>query len=174
MANTAGNVKVGTTGAVYSGATSLTAPTAYNSSLDAGFADFGYITEDGITEARDRTQDVFRAWQLAAVVRTVVTEAGMTFEFAAMEMKKTTVQTFYGATVDDSTGLIIVDPAATGGRKSWVIDIIDGTDTIRWYIAEGEVTDPGDVTYANSEPIAFGMTIQAYGSPKRWQQSLIV
>jgi len=158
MALTASNVRAAITGAVYVGATATAAPTSHNSVLDAGFADLGYLNADGITEARERTSEPIRAWQLNTIVRTLITESGMTFTFVPIETKKKTIETFYGSSVTDGTGLITVDPASTGGRLSWVIDVIDGTDTIRWYIAEGEVTEVGDVVYAagSGDPIGYG------------------
>jgi hypothetical protein len=55
-----------------------------------------------------------------------------------------------------------VTPATTGGRKSFVIDVVDGSDLLRIYIPEGEVSEVGDVVYASGEPIGYEVTVRAY------------
>lgn len=176
MANTAANVRVGYTGSVYVGATTTPAPTSHNSSLDAGFKDHGYINPDGIIETRDRTVEPIRAWQANAIVRSIVTESEMTFKFVMIETKKTNVETFYGSSVTDGTGLVTIDPSQTGGKLSWVIDIVDGSSTARIYVAEGEVVEVGDVVYAanSGDPIGYEVTVRTYGSVKKWESTLIV
>lgn len=174
MALVAANVRVAVTGAVYVAPTGTAAPTAFGSTLNAAFKDLGYVSEDGVTETRERSTEDIRAWQNAAIVRTAVTESAIRFQFVLIETKKETVEAFYGSSVTDATGLITIDPSTTGGRKSWVLDIIDGAVTERTYIAEGEITEVGDVVYANGEPIGHDVTVTAYTSPLRWYSQLIV
>lgn len=156
-------VRVGTTGAVYVGATSSAAPTTATSSL-TGFTDLGYIHSDGVTETRDRSTNQIRAWQNADLVREVVTEATATFQFTLLETSLEAVAAYYGSSVDLTDGSVEVNPAATGGRKSFVIDLIDGTDAIRTYVPSGEILAVGDQVYQNGEPVGFDVTITAYAS----------
>lgn len=163
MALVAENVRVAVTGAVSVGPTSATAPTDADSPL-TGFDDLGYVHEDGVTETRERSTEQLRAWQNAAILREVVTEASMSYTFRLVETKKETVELYYGGTVDGMDGSIAIVPAKTGGRKSFVIDVIDGTDFIRVYIPSGEVTEVGEQVYASGEPIGYEVTITAYPS----------
>jgi hypothetical protein len=163
MANSAANVKVGTTGAIYVGETSATAPSGATTVL-TGFTDLGYISADGVTETRDRSTNKIRAWQNADLVREVVTEAGATFQAVLLETSAATLAAYYGATVDIADGSIEINPSATGGRKSFVIDLIDGTDAIRTYVPSGEILSVGEQVYVNGEPVGYDVTITAYAS----------
>lgn len=87
MALTAENVNVGTTGAIYVGPTSSTAPTGATSVL-TGFTDLGYISADGVTETRDRSTSQIRAWQNSDLVREVVTEATATFSATLLDLSR--------------------------------------------------------------------------------------
>lgn len=161
MALDSSNVRVAVTGAVRVGATTATPPTDAETTPD-GFDDLGYVSEDGVTETRERSTDQLRAWQNADVLREVVTEASMTYTLALVETKPETVELYYGTDVDPLDGSVAIVPARTGGRKSFIIDVIDGNDLIRVYIPSGEVTEVGDQVYASGEAIGYEVTITAY------------
>src|SRR5690606_25138384 len=86
MALVSENVRVAVTGAVMVGPTSASAPTDADTP-PVGFDDLGYISEDGITETRERSTDQLRAWQNADVLREVVTEASISYTFRMVETK---------------------------------------------------------------------------------------
>lgn len=161
MALVAENVRVAVTGAVMVGPTTAPAPTDADTP-PTGFDDLGYISEDGVTETRERSTDQLRAWQNADVLREVVTEASISYTFRMVETKAETVGLYYGADVDPLNGSIAIVPARTGGRKSFIIDVIDGNEFIRVYIPSGEVTEVGDQVYASGEAIGYEVTITAY------------
>lgn len=183
MALDSSNVRVAVTGAVQIGDTGATAPTDGDTEWTEG-TDLGYVGEDGVTETRDRSSEQIRAWQNGDVLREVVTEASLTYTFILVETKAETVELYYGNTVDATDGSIPIVPTKTGGRKSFVIDVIDGDDFIRTYIPSGEVTEVGDQVYANGEPIGYEVTITAYptdaiqddagtnASARKWYSSL--
>lgn len=162
MALDSSNVRVAVTGIVAVAPTGTAAPTNGSSALNAAFADLGYVHEDGVTETRDRTTNSIPAWQNGDNVREVVTAASLTFAFRMIETKKATVELYYGNAVTDATGSIVIVPARTGGRKSYVIDVIDGDEFIRTYIPAGEITEVGDIVYQNGEPIGYEVTVTAY------------
>lgn len=163
MALSSENVRVAVTGAVYVGPTSADAPTDADTP-PVGFSDLGYVHEDGVTETRDRSTEQLRAWQNADVVREVVTEATMTYTLRLVETKAETVELFYGVPVNPADGSVSIIPTRTGGRKSFIIDVIDGDDFIRAYVPSGEVTEVGEQVYSNGEPIGYEVTITAYPS----------
>lgn len=177
MATNANNVRVGTTGAIYVGETVASAPTGATASL-TGFTELGYVSTDGVTETRDRSTNQIRAWQNADLVREVVTEATATFQFVLLETSLQALAAYYGAEVDQTDGSIEINPAATGGRKSFVIDLIDGTDAIRTYVPSGEILSVGEQVYQNGEPVGYDITITAYASDagysyKKWYSALV-
>lgn len=155
------NVRVGTTGAIYVAATSATAPTGATTSL-TGFSALGYVSADGVTETRDRSTNQIRAWQNSDLVREVVTEATATFQAMLLETSADTLGLYYGSSVDTSDGSVEVNPAATGGRHSFVIDLIDGSEAIRTYIPSGEILSVGEQVYQNGEAVGYDVTITAY------------
>lgn len=164
MALTAANVRVGVTGVVMIGATSATAPTG-TSSATTGFVDLGFVGESGVTESRSRSLNDIKAWQNAATVRRVVTDSTLTYQLTLIESSKAVIEAFYGATTSGATateGTIGVIPAATGGHKSFIIDVVDGAEVRRIYIADGEITEVGDVVYASGEAVGYDVTITAY------------
>lgn len=163
MALTSSNVRVAVTGAVYVGPTTADAPTTPTSALDVDFVDLGYISEDGVTEERERDTEDIKGHN-GVIVRTVVTEASATFTMTLIETKKEVIELFYGSAVTSTVGYghISVDPAETGGRKSFVIDTVDGSENIRTYIPEGEVVEVGEVARKVDEPLAYEITIKAY------------
>ena len=179
MALDSTKVRVAVSGEVLMGLTSATAPTGTGGAT-TGFTGLGYVSEDGVTETRDRSSDTIKAWQNAATVRTVVTDANLTYSFTLIETKKETVELYYGTTVTQaaSEGNFVIVPASTGGRRSFIIDVVDGSELIRTYIPSGEVTEVGDKVYASGEPIGYEVTITAYadttlgGNAKTWATAL--
>lgn len=179
MALNSANVQVAVSGEVLVGATSATAPTGTGGTT-TGFTGLGYVADDGVTETRGRTSDDIKAWQNAATVRTVITDATLTYSFTLIETKKEAVELYYGSSVTQTSteGSLVVVPANTGGRKAFVIDVVDGADLMRTYIPQGEVTDVGDKVYASGQPIGYQVTITAYpdatlgGNAKIWATKL--
>lgn len=163
MANDSSNVRVAVTGAISVGPTTSAAPADASAPL-VGLSDLGYVGEDGVTETRDRSTTKLKAWQNADTVREVVTDASISYKCILLETRKETVELFYGSTVDPATGAVIIVPSSTGGRQSFVLDIIDGDDFIRAYIPSGEVTEVGDQVYASGEAVGYEVTITAYPS----------
>jgi len=159
MALDSANVRVAVTGEISVGPTTASAPTAVSSAL-TGFAGLGYVSEDGVTESRDRSTNDIKAWQNADTVRTVVTEANLSYSFRLIETNTATLELFYGSAA--AAGDLTVVPASTGGRKSFVIDVVDGTELLRIYIPQGEVSEVGDVVYASGEAIGYEVTVRAY------------
>jgi hypothetical protein len=163
MPNTASAVKVGVTGSVWVGPTSATAPTSATSSL-TGFTELGYVSPDGLEEARDRSTNQIRAWQNGDLIREVVTESTATFSFMLMETTKAVIELFYGATATGSgvSTKLDVNPSSTGGTKSFVFNVVDGTSVIRTYVASGEILSVEPVTAANGDVLGYGVTVTAY------------
>jgi hypothetical protein len=178
MALDSTQVRAGITGTISVAPATATAPTDADDVLDTDFADLGYVSDDGVTEKRDRSSDTIKGWQNGDVVRELVTEANLTYEFTLLQTNPDTVGLYYGAAVDPADGSLTVVPAATGGRKSYVLDVVDGDELIRTYVPQGEITEVGDMVYANGEAIGYHVTVRAYtdstlgGAARKWYASL--
>jgi hypothetical protein len=164
MALTADNVVVGITGKVYSGATTATAPTDSTSTL-TGFDELGYVSADGVSFTIDKSTNQIRAWQNADLVRELVTEATVTYSFTLLETTQDTIELYFGSAMVG--GKIQLNPSNTGGKKSFVIDVVDGAKAIRHYIPAGEVLSVEAQTIQNGEAIAYGVTLTAYATSGR-------
>lgn len=159
MALTADNVVVGITGKVYVGATSATAPTTSTSTL-TGFTELGYVSADGVEFGTDRSTNQIRAWQNADLVREVVTEGTVTYKFTLLESNQDVIEAYFGGTL--TAGKMTLVPTATGGRKSFVIDVVDDTKAIRHYVPSGEILNVEAQKIQNGEAISYGVTVTAY------------
>lgn len=160
MALDSDNVRVAVSGAVYVAPTGTTAPTDSGSALDAAFVDLGYVSADGITETIDRSTNQIRAWQNGSLVREITSEGTYSVEMTFIETKEDVLELYYGGSV--TGGAIEIDPASSGGRKSFVIDVVDGSAVERIYIPAGEITSVGERTLASGEAIGYQVTITAY------------
>ena len=164
MANVAENVVVGITGSVYVGPTTATAPTTSTSTL-TGFTDLGYVSADGVTFTTDKSTNQIRAWQNSDLVREVVTEGTVTYSFMLLETTTAAIEAYFGGTM--TGGKIEVNPINTGGRKSFVIDVVDGAKAIRHYVPTGEILSIEAQQIQNGEAVGFGLTITAYAAEGR-------
>lgn len=164
MANTADNVVVGVTGSVYVGPTTSTAPTSSTSTL-TGFTDLGYVSSDGVTFTTDKSTTQIRAWQNADLVRESITEGTVTYAFTLLETTTDAIEAYFGGTL--TAGKIEVNPVNTGGRKSFVIDVIDGAKAIRHYVPSGEILSVEAQQIQNGEAVGYGLTVTAYASAGR-------
>jgi hypothetical protein len=165
MALTADNVVVGITGRVYIAPVDTAAPTDSTTALDAGFVDLGYVSTDGVEFATDKSTAQIRAWQKADLVREIVTEATVTYSFMLLESSQAVIEAYFGSTM--TAGKITLDPSATGGRKSFVIDVIDGDKAIRHYVPTAEILSVDAQTISNGEALMYGLTVTAYSSAGR-------
>jgi hypothetical protein len=160
-------VRVGITGEVYtadSGAT-VTAPTSSVSVLDSDLYGLGYVSEDGVEEAYEDTIEEIVAWQGAVVVRANTTGSKATLKFVLIETKGKVLQVYHpGSTVAVvSAGQWKMDvKAKLPDRRVYVLDVIDGAKHLRLYVPDGEVIEREPVTYANGEPIGYGVTLICY------------
>ena len=172
MANTAANVLAGTplaTGGILIGSLTATAPTTAVSTL-TGFTAAGYIGEDGITEANERSTDRIRAWG-GDTVKVVQTEHNVTYQFTFLEtLNADVLKAVYGeanvtttaATASTGTLHEVAVNAATLPHKSYVFEVKDGTAKIRIYVPDGQITEVGEITYSDSEVVGYQVTVEAF------------
>jgi hypothetical protein len=165
MSLLADNVRVGITGELNVAPVGTTGPTTSVSALDAAYEGLGYVSEDGVTETYDDTIEEIIAWQGAVVVRATTTESKATLQCVLIETKGAVLELFHkGSTVEVvSAGEWKIDVLApTSDPRAFVFDVLDGTKHIRIDIPRGEVTERGEIVYANDEPVGYDVTITAY------------
>ena len=172
MANTAANVIAGTplaTGGILIGALTAAAPTTAVSTL-TGFSAAGYIGEDGITEANERSTDRIRAWG-GDTVKVVQTEHNVTYQFTFLEtLNADVLKAVYGeanvttTAATPTTGTLheVAVNAATLPHKSYVFEVKDGDAKIRIYVPDGQITEVGEITYSDAEVIGYQVTVECF------------
>jgi hypothetical protein len=163
MALTAENVRVGVTGAVYVAPAGTTLPTDATTALPVDHEDVGYIHEDGVTETQDTDTTDIVSWQNGAKIRKVQTSHDLTYSFTMLETSQVTLREYYGnftdgGVADDS---VVIDGAELPNRV-WVLSVVDGDHVLRVVIPDGQVTERGDITYANGDAIGREVTITCY------------
>lgn len=161
---TAANVRVGVTGAVYKAATGTTLPTDVSSALDVGFEDVGYIGEDGVVTSTGTDTNDIKAWQNGETVRKVQTSHDFTLAFTMIETNAKTLELYYGnfeAGPGGASGVVEVR-SEQGWRGELVLNVVDDDQLIRIVVPDAQVTEREDVSYVNGDAIAYGVTITCY------------
>lgn len=159
----ASNVRVAVTGGIYRADPETTAPTSALGTLDAGFDELGYVSEDGITQAIGAEVSSIKAWQGGDEVRKVQTSHALTYAATLIETSELTLETYYGNFEDlgDGEGLVRIT-SDQPEHYSWALHMVDGVHRIRLYIPDGQVTERGDVVWVNASTVAYPVTISCF------------
>lgn len=173
VVNTVSNVVSGkplTTGGVLIAPLGTALPTTAAAALDEDFLGAGYIGEDGVTEGTDRSTDKIRAWG-GDTVKVVQSEFSVTYQFSFIEaLNSGALKAVYG---DDNVVTTAAGPSAgtlntvkinskTLPHKSYVFEIRDGLAKIRIVVPDGQITEVGEVTYNDSDVVAYQVTVEAF------------
>lgn len=180
-ATNSNEVDVAVTGAVAYAELSEAAPTDAETALAVGWRDVGYLSSDGVVEARDRSTNNIVAWQNSDIVRVVTTEASITVQFTMIQTNVDTLELFYGKAVDTLDGSIEIVPRESGGRRSIVVDYVDGDKFVRLYLPNAEVTEVEGPSLQAGDATGYGVTLTGYPetvggstySAKKWFSDLV-
>lgn len=161
---TAAKPQVG--GAIYVAPTSVTPPTTADSALGTGFADLGYASDEGVVRSVELDTEVVKAWggDVVLVLENSKTES---FKFSMLDAHSIDVLKVVNgdANVTGSalaSGISVQSNNNEKGAHVFVIDMIEKGNTLhRIVIPNGIVTELEDITYVDSEAIAYGVTITA-------------
>lgn len=174
-------VDVAVTGAVAFSDAGETPPTDAETPLAGNWRDVGYLSADGVVEARERSTNNIVSWQNSEIVRVVTTEASITVQFTMIQTNLASLALFYGAEVDPVDGSVEIVPRESGGRRSVVVDYVDGEKFVRLYLPEAEVTAVEGPTLAAGDAVGYGVTLTGYPaevgesnySAKKWFSDLV-
>ncbi|WP_063784137.1 hypothetical protein [Streptomyces sp. SBT349] len=165
MALVASEVDVAITGEMFSAPVGTTAPTNASAPLDPAFIGHGYCSEDGVTEAWEDNVENIVAWQNATVVRAARTESLVTFQTTLIQNRGSNLELYHpGSTMetDGGSGWMLEVKPANSDPRSFVINVVDGNTLMRFYLGNAEVTERGEIQYANGQAIGYQVTITAY------------
>lgn len=164
MALVADEVRVGITGELFSAPLGTTAPTDASTALNAAFIGHGYVSEDGVTENWDDSVDTIVAWQNAVTVRAVRTESTLTLACTLIQTRGSNLELFYpgSSVVANLTEWKIDVKPPTSDKRAFVLNVVDGSEIIRIYLGNAELTERGEVPYQNGDAVMYPVTITAY------------
>lgn len=159
---TAGKPKFG--GAISIGATSLTLPTDAVTALVAGFTNLGYVSEDGMTQEITRESEEIKAWG-GDTILTPQTSFAEKFSFKLVEALNVDVRkAVYGDSNVTGTlaqGITTTVNSTELTAHAWVVDMNYNEALSRIVIPNGKVTEIGEITYVDGEPVGYELTITA-------------
>lgn len=144
-----------------------TAARGTGSTLDAGFLDPGWITEDGLTRSVDVDTTDVNAYGSAVPVRIIKTSRTVTFNIGFLESNPVSLAIYHelplAALSPDANGAFdFTEGKARSQLYAAVFDIVDGPNHIRAVCPQLEVTGQEDFSAAPGTPITYGVTFTAY------------
>ena len=159
---TAGKPKIG--GAIFVAPVGTTLPTDAVSPLDETFEELGYISEDGLTQGITRDSDAIKAWG-GDTVMTTQTDYAETFSFTMIEVMREAVRKVaFGDT--NVTGALADGMTTKVNSKeleahAFVFELLYNGAISRIVVPNGKVSEMGDITYVDGEPVGYNPTITA-------------
>jgi hypothetical protein len=155
-------------GLVWMAPTGSTAPTDASTALAAAWKNMGGITEAGVTIKQATSTTKKKFYGSPAVQRTLVTDQEYSIDVVYGETNARVIEQVFRKALNSITPAVTTGAfsttAGTYTRQLYaaVVDMVDGTNHIRYYMPSVEVTNQGDIKIANSETIEWGVTLSAY------------
>lgn len=153
-------------GAVHLAPAGTIPPTDATTALAAAFADMGYISEDGVTNANERETEEIKAWG-GDIVLTPQTGKKDTFTATFIESLNVNVlKAVYGddnVTGDLATGIHVKSNAKELPYGVWAFDMVLTEGALkRIVLPNAKITEVGEVSYTDSDAIGYECTITAF------------
>lgn len=175
MVNLVRNVVAGrpkATGGILSGPIGTEGPDPATpfAALDPAMLALGYISEDGVSETIGRDTERIKAWGGDSVA-VLQTEHSVTYEYTMIEALRLEVNrevfgepnvTEVAATPTTGRILAVKLRADTLPHRARCIEIADGDKRVRIWLPDSQITETGDVTYADNSLIAYPVTVEAF------------
>lgn len=168
MANSVNNVTVGKPaigGCAFRADKGTTLPNDAVTALTSAFKNMGYISDEGIKETVERTTEDIKAYG-GDTVATPQTEFKVEFGMTFLEaLNVDAIKAVNGETNVSGalgTGLTINVNSKELPEGVWAIDqVLNGNVAYRIVIPHGKITEVGEITYVDGEPVGYEVTITA-------------
>ena len=165
MSNTVSNVAAGKPkigGAVYSAPIGTTLPTDATTALAEAFACLGYVSEDGLKNAREFDTEKIKAWGGDEVLH-VDNGKSDSFSYTLIEVLNVDVlKHVYGSENVSgtlSTGITVHANNKPGDDISMVFELVLRGAVKRIVVPCAHVTEVGEVSYTDSDAVGYETTI---------------
>lgn len=160
------NVTVGkprVTGAIFRAPLGTAVPTDAKSTLSEAYKGLGYVSDDGVSNENSANSETTKAWGGKVVLETQ-TEKPDRYKFTLIEAMNTEVlKMVYGnnnVIGDLDTGIVIKANEEEQEESVLIIDmVLRGGILKRIVIPDGKVTEVGEVTYNDSDPVGYETTV---------------
>lgn len=151
------------TGAIMSADKGSTLPTDATTAPDVAFVDSGYISEDGATLSDAQTWNDIKDWG-GDTVRRIKSESQVTIAFSFLEINDRSAAAAFGDdNVTVNAGKITIKlNVKEPPRKAWLVNMLDGERKMRIVVADGQITDRGDLTFTRSGAVLIPVTLTCY------------
>ncbi|RBP98459.1 hypothetical protein CRD60_00920 [Bifidobacterium aemilianum] len=164
--NNKNNVSLGkpmVAGVIYRAPAGTKVPTDATTPLSDDFTSLGFVAEDGITNATDTDTTEVKEMGGGTVVKEI-SSYGETYQFVLLETNGETLKVRYGdgnVTVDGDK-IKVKHTAPSADPHVYVLEIVlTGRRVKRIVIADGTLSEAGDITYSASDAIGYDVTISA-------------
>lgn len=164
--NNKNNVSLGkpmVAGGVYWAPAGTTLPKNAVDPLDAAFANVGYLSEDGVTNATDTDSTEGKEMGGSTVLHEI-SSYGETFQFTMIETNETSLKLRYGSqnVASSENGIAVYHSMPSGEIGILVIEILlTGNKVKRIVVPEASASEFGDITYDSSDLIGYDVTMSA-------------
>lgn len=158
----AGKPKAG--GAIFRAPIGTALPTDATTALAETYVCLGYCSEDGLVETEERETEEVKAWGGDTVLRPQ-TGYSKQYGFTPIETNKEVLETRYGlANVEgDEKKITVHHNADELDHFVWVFEILLSNNRVsRKVIEDGQVTEVGEISYVDGEPIGYEMTMSVF------------
>lgn len=155
-------------GLVWMAATGSTAPTDATTALAAAWRNMGGQTEAGVTIKQSTSTTKKKFYGSPAVQRTLITDQEYIVDAIFAEVNARSMEVFWRKALNSITPAVTTGAfsvtAGTYVRQLYalVVDMVDGTNRIRYYLPSVECTSQGDQKIANSQTLEFPVSLSAY------------
>ena len=165
---TATNVTAGkpnTSGSIFVAPIDTTLPTNATATLASGFAQLGYVSEDGVTNTNTPDSEDIKSWG-GDTVLSLQTEKTDEFQLTLIEaLNENVLEVVYGSnnvTGTLATGISVTANSDEPEERAWVIDmILRGGALKRIVIPDAKVSEIGDIVYKDDEAVGYELTLKA-------------
>jgi hypothetical protein len=173
MAQNAKNVIVGhpsgSQGTVFFAVAGTPLPTNESTARNSAFSSPGYLADTGVVRKVASSLQTIKAFG-GDIVRKVESDHDVTYSFTMLETNPTALQIYHGTSnvtvtapgVSAGTKIAVQIKSGSNTRGSWIFEYVDGTEIIRVVIADGQVTQKGDVTVKHDGALSYPVDVTCY------------